>query len=68
MDHQITASIFTEYEQGYGFMITEYLARCGCNWKVDMWGNVRAVRVCERCVKKGYPWEDQLNLQWAADG
>jgi hypothetical protein len=49
LDNQISASCFTEFENGYGYMITEYLATCGCNWKVDMWGNVRAVRVCDRC-------------------
>ena len=46
----ISASCFTEFENGYGYMITEYLADCGCNWKVDMWGNVRAAKVCALCM------------------
>ncbi len=68
MDNQISAMCFTEYEQGYGYMVTEYLAKCGCNWKVDQWGNVRAVRVCRRCTHEHYPWEDQLSLLSPADG
>ena len=62
MKHQISASLFTEFENGYGYMITEYLATCGCQWKVDQWGTVRAVRPCRTCVRKPYVWEDQLSL------
>ncbi len=62
MDKQISASVFTEYEQGYGYMVTEYLTDCGCRWKVDQWGNVRAVRPCRGCMAKKRPWEDQLSL------
>ncbi len=49
---QITASLFTEYEHGYGYIITEYMKACGCRWKVDQWGNVRAVKVCRACMTK----------------
>jgi len=60
--NQITASVFTEFEQGYGYMVTEYMGDCGCLWKVDQWGNVRAVRVCPECMKVGYSSEQQLGL------
>lgn len=63
MENQITASVLTEYEQGYGYMVTEYLATCGCRWKVDQWGNVRAVRPCGHCMDtRMHRQLDQLSL------
>jgi len=60
--NQTTASIQLEYEDGYQYYITDYLSECGCHWRVDMWGNVRSVKICHACTMARYPWEDQVSL------
>jgi len=46
---QVTAVVETlYYEQGVQLLTTKYLSECGCEWVVDMWGNVRRVVICER--------------------
>ena len=62
---QISASVETHYEDGGLTMVTAYNAECGCQWSVDMRGIVRAVRVCKKCLRVPYLWEDQLNLPLA---
>jgi len=57
---QVTTSTHMEYEAHCGkFWITAYSGSCGCSWTVDMWGNVRKVVVCRRCMKAGI-LKDQL--------
>jgi len=51
MDDQISTSISTVYENGRKVKVTGYVGGCGCAWLVDMWGNVRSVYVCSRCMK-----------------
>lgn len=60
MESQITASVFTEFEQGYDYLVTEYLAACGCRWKVDQWGNVRRAKPCGHCMDRRLEPHDQL--------
>ncbi len=49
---QVTASTHMGYETQRGkFWVTAYSGSCGCSWTVDMWGNVRKVKVCSRCMK-----------------
>ena len=45
---QITASVETVHEGNLWVLTTRYLSECGCEWVVDMWGNVRRVRICAR--------------------
>jgi len=45
---QVTASVETWFDDGERLMVTTYTSSCGCDWKVDMWGNVRRVKVCPR--------------------
>jgi len=45
---QITASIETIHEGNLRVLTTRYLSECGCEWVVDMWGNVRRVMICPR--------------------
>jgi len=45
---QVTASIETIHEANFRVLTTRYLSECGCEWVVDMWGNVRRVRICPR--------------------
>ncbi len=59
---QVTASISLLHETGEKVYQTEYLSTCGCNWVVDMWGNVRAVRICERDLNDLRWGEGQLTL------
>jgi len=69
MDNQISAVVTSGYEDGRQFLQVEFHAICGCEWVVDMWGNVRSVRVCHMCsLNHRYPGQDQLNLQLADDG
>jgi len=42
-------------------LTTRYLSECGCEWVVDMWGNVRRVRICPRDTDD-IRYLDQLNL------
>jgi len=58
---QITASLETVHEGNLRVLTTRYLSECGCEWVVDMWGNVRRVVVCERDTND-IRWEDQLML------
>ena len=46
--NQVTASTGLEYENGKQCYVTNYLANCGCHWQVDMWGNVRRIKICSR--------------------
>lgn len=45
---QVTAVVEMVYEKGLRLLTTKYLSECGCEWVVDMWGNVRRVRICPR--------------------
>jgi len=47
--NQVTASVETIYEDGAVCLTTRYTALCGCDWTVDMRGNVRRVQVCQAC-------------------
>ena len=60
---QVTASIETIHEGQFHVLTTRYLSECGCVWVVDMWGNVRRVKICPRDTNE-IPWEDQLAFQW----
>ena len=53
---QVTALCHLEVEYGTEYYVTDYLAECGCHWRVDMWGNVRTVVICHRC-----------NSRWVVD-
>ena len=47
---QVTASTgHLEFDSGRKVFVTDYRSECGCNWRVDMWGNVRTVEVCGHC-------------------
>jgi len=46
-------------------LTTRYLSECGCEWVVDMWGNVRRVVVCERDTNDIREL-DQLKLDFEA--
>lgn len=58
---QVTASVETIHEGNLRVLTTRYLSECGCEWVVDMWGNVRRVVVCERDTND-IRWIDQLQL------
>ena len=45
---QVTAVVETVQEGTLRLLTTRYLSECGCEWVVDMWGNVRRVMICER--------------------
>jgi len=45
---QVTAVVETVFEGDLRLLTTRYLSECGCEWVVDMWGNVRRVVICER--------------------
>ena len=45
---QVTAVVETIHEGSSCVLTTRYLSECGCEWVVDMWGNVRRVRICRR--------------------
>jgi len=60
---QVTASIETLHEQGLKFLTTRYLSECGCEWVVDMWGNVRRVKICPRDTND-IRLLDQLSLEF----
>jgi len=67
MDNQVSASVETVYEDGRALMITRYMGLCGCFWKVDMWGNVHRVEVCENCMLRSEDAQYYLSLQSAGD-
>ncbi len=58
---QVTASIQMTVEGNFRLLTTEYVSECGCQWVVDMWGNVRRVRICPRDTDD-IRWQDQLSL------
>jgi len=58
---QVTASIETLHEGPLCVLTTRYLSECGCEWVVDMWGNVRRVQICPRDTDDVRQW-DQLDL------
>jgi len=64
--NQITAVVESAFEEGKQYLQVDYHAVCGCHWVVDMWGNVRSVRICQQCRDIAYPWEDQISLQLLA--
>jgi len=68
MKYEISVSVSQRFYAGQAIWDTEYLALCGCNWIVDMWGRVRRVTVCDECCRRGYPSEDQLTLLSVDDG
>ena len=45
---QVTAVVETIHEGSLQLLTTRYLSECGCEWVVDMWGNVHRVMVCRR--------------------
>ena len=45
---QVTASVEMMHEGQFRLLTTRYLSECGCEWVVDMWGNVRRVKICPR--------------------
>ena len=45
---QVTAEIETLHYGDERLLTTRYLSECGCEWVVDMWGNVRRVMICPR--------------------
>jgi len=45
---QVTAVVETIHEGNLRVLTTRYLSECGCEWVVDMWGNVRRVVICRR--------------------
>jgi len=59
---QVTASIETIHEGNLRVLTTHYLSECGCEWVVDMWGNVRSVRICSRDMKLRLL--DQFEFPW----
>ena len=64
MDNQVTASVLSGYDVEKGrYIQVEFLARCGCRWVVDMWGNVRSVAVCSQCMDIADPLERQMDLK-----
>ena len=59
---QVTASIEMVYEDNLHVLTTRYLnTSCGCEWVVDMWGNVRRVVICARDTDT-LRWADQLKM------
>ena len=58
---QVTASVETIHERNLCVLTTHYFSDCGCEWVVDMWGNVRRVKICPRDTND-IRWEDQLTL------
>ena len=58
---QVTASVETIHEGQLCVLTTRYLSECGCEWVVDMWGNVRRVKICPRDTND-IRWENQLWL------
>ena len=58
---QVTASVETIHEGTLCVLTTRYLSECGCEWVVDMWGNVRRVKICPRDTND-IRWENQLNF------
>ena len=55
---QVTATVVTIYEGNLCLLKTNYLSECGCQWSVDMWGNVHRVVICPRDTND-IRWEDQ---------
>ncbi len=45
---QVTAVVETVHEGNLRLVWTRYLSECGCEWTVDMWGNVHRVKICPR--------------------
>ena len=58
---QVTASVEMIHEGNLCVLTTRYLSECGCEWVVDMWGNVRRVKICPRDTND-IRWENQLTL------
>ena len=68
-DHnQVTASIELLYEDHLHVFTTRYLnTECGCEWVVDMWGNVRRVMVCARDMN-AVRYADQVTMDFSGPG
>jgi len=60
---QVTAVVETECYGKERLLTTKYSSECGCVWTVDMWGNVRRVKICPRDTND-IRWEDQLSLEF----
>ena len=60
---QVTASVETIHEGPLCVLTTRYLSECGCEWVVDMWGNVRRVKICPRDTND-IRWENQLKFDF----
>lgn len=56
---QVTAVVETVYEGNLRLLTTRYLSECGCEWVVDMWGNVRRVMICVRDTDTNDGLDDQ---------
>jgi len=63
MEDQVSAVVRPGYENGKRFLEISFLAICGCRWVVDMWGNVRSVAVCSKCMRVDLDFGHQLNLE-----
>jgi len=61
--NQVTASVETHVGGHEKLMVTCYTGDCGCRWVVDMWGNVRTVEVCRRCMCTNLDRENQLAFE-----
>lgn len=60
---QVTAVVEMVYEDELRVLTTRYLSECGCEWVVDMWGNVRRVEICSRDMNN-CRLSDQLNFEF----
>ena len=58
---RVSAVVTTMHEGQFRVLTTCYLSECGCEWVVDMWGNVRRVKICPRDTND-IRWENQLEL------
>ena len=63
---QVTASVEMIHEGNLCVLTTRYLSECGCEWVVDMWGNVRRVKICPRDTND-IRWEDQLDFNFCLE-
>jgi len=59
---QITYKVYEVFARGESMLVTAYTAVCGCDWSVDMRGNVRTVYVCKGCLGKPDVFLNQLTL------
>lgn len=63
--NRVTAVVETIHEGTLRVLTTRYLSECGCEWVVDMWGNVRRVMICRRDTTNFMP--SQLAFSFLED-